>query len=102
MPLVLKNVDPSTVPTPPTGHTTQFTDLSGVARQKDSSGNVTAVGAGNTSTPISVLQVATYAALPATPIGLYLVVADESKGGGPSFYLFTTTHRYWFAMVQDA
>jgi hypothetical protein len=102
MPLVLKNVDPSTVPTPPSGHTTQFTDLSGVARQKDSSGNVTAVGGGDTSTPISVLQVATYSALPSTPTGLYLVLADETKGGAPTFYLFTTAHRYWFAMVQDA
>lgn len=53
--------------------------------------------------PSLVVQlVATFAALPASPLGLFLVVADETKGGSPSIYFFTSTHRYWIAMVQDA
>ncbi|MDR6389254.1 hyaluronate lyase N-terminal domain-containing protein [Paraburkholderia phenoliruptrix] len=46
--------------------------------------------------------VATFAALPANPLGLYLVVADETKSGNPSIYFFNGGHRYWVAMVQDA
>ena len=95
----LTPVDPTTVPNAPAGKMTQFLNLSGVLQQKDSSGNVTTVGA---STVVPVLQVATYSALPSSPTGLYLVAADETKGGSPSFYFFTTSHRYWFAMVQDA
>lgn len=49
-----------------------------------------------------VQQVATFGSLPASPIGLYLVLADETKGGNPTIYFFSTTHRYWIAMVQDA
>jgi hypothetical protein len=49
-----------------------------------------------------VQQVATFASLPATPLGLYLVLADETKGGTPTIYLFTASHRYWVAMIQDA
>lgn len=46
--------------------------------------------------------VATHAALPAAPRGLYLVLADETKGGNPTIYFFNGGHRYWVAMVQDA
>lgn len=49
-----------------------------------------------------VQQSATFAALPPSPVGLFLVLADETKGGSPTIYLFTSTHRYWVAMVQDA
>lgn len=47
-------------------------------------------------------QVATFASLPASPTGFYLVLADETKSGAPTIYFFTTSHRYWVAMVQDA
>jgi hypothetical protein len=47
-------------------------------------------------------SVANFASLPATPTGFYLVLADETKGGGSIIYFFTTSHRYWIAMVQDA
>lgn len=97
--LTLTPTDPALVPNAPTGKYTQFLNLIGVLQQKDSSGNVTTVGSGSV---IPVTQVATYASLPTTPAGLYLVVADETKSGAPSFYFFTTSHRYWFAMVQDA
>lgn len=46
--------------------------------------------------------VATFAALPANPLGLYLVQADETKSGAPTIYYFNSSHRYWVAMVQDA
>ena len=49
-----------------------------------------------------VQQSATFAALPPSPLGLFLVLADETKGGSPTIYLFTASHRYWVAMVQDA
>lgn len=49
-----------------------------------------------------VLQVATFASIPVGSHGLYLVTADETKGGNPSMYFFTSTARYWFAMVQDS
>lgn len=49
-----------------------------------------------------VQQSATFAALPDDPLGLFLVLADETKGGTPTIYLFTSAHRYWVAMVQDA
>lgn len=49
-----------------------------------------------------VQQVATFASLPASPVGLYLVLADETKNGNPTIYFFTATSRYWIAMVQDA
>lgn len=49
-----------------------------------------------------VQQVAAFASLPPSPIGLYLVLADETKNGNPTIYFFTATHRYWIAMVQDA
>lgn len=45
---------------------------------------------------------ANFASLPAQPLGMYLVLADETKGNGPSIYFFTASHRYWIAMVQDA
>jgi hypothetical protein len=47
-------------------------------------------------------QVATFSALPASPAGFYLVLADETKSGNPTIYFFTATHRYWIAMVKDA
>ena len=46
--------------------------------------------------------VPTFAALPAAPRGLYLVLADETKAGSPTIYFFNGGHRYWVAMVQDA
>jgi hypothetical protein len=49
-----------------------------------------------------VQQSATFAELPTDPLGLFLVLADETKGGNPTIYLFTSAHRYWVAMVQDA
>lgn len=49
-----------------------------------------------------VQQVATFASLPANPLGLFLVLADETKNGAPTIYFFTASHRYWVAMVQDA
>lgn len=49
-----------------------------------------------------VQQVATFASLPESPLGLYMVLADETKGGAPTIYFFTSAHRYWIAMVQDA
>ncbi|HEX7906881.1 MAG TPA: hypothetical protein VF534_02145 [Paraburkholderia sp.] len=49
-----------------------------------------------------VQQVPTFASLPQSPAGLFLVVADETKGGNPSIYFFNASHRYWIAMVQDA
>lgn len=63
------------------------------------------VETGVTATQLPALvvqQSATFAALPANPLGLFLVLADETKGGTPTIYLFTSTHRYWVAMVQDA
>ena len=47
-------------------------------------------------------QVATFASIPASPTGFYLVLADETKSGNPTIYFFTASHRYWLAMVQDA
>ncbi|HEX7906699.1 MAG TPA: hypothetical protein VF534_01220 [Paraburkholderia sp.] len=49
-----------------------------------------------------VQQVATHAALPASPVGLYLVLADETRGGSPSLYYFWSTHCVWFAALQVA
>lgn len=49
-----------------------------------------------------VQQAATYASLPPSPLGIYLVLADETKSGAPTIYFFTSAHRYWIAMVQDA
>lgn len=49
-----------------------------------------------------VVTVATYSALPVSPTGFYLVLADESKNGASQMYFFTPTHRYWLAMVEDA
>lgn len=49
-----------------------------------------------------VVQVANFASLPASPAGLYLVLSDETKNNSPILYLFTATHRFWIAMVQDA
>lgn len=94
MPLVQTKTDPASIPAAPVGKTTQFVDTNGVVYQKDESGNLFPVGA-----PVTV---ATYASLPASPLGLYLVLADETKSGNPTIYLFTATHRYWVAMVEDA
>jgi hypothetical protein len=44
----------------------------------------------------------TFATIPENPQGIFLVLADETKSGAPTLYLFTTSHRYWIAMVQDA
>lgn len=44
----------------------------------------------------------TYADIPASPSGWFLISADETKGGNPSVYLFKDDARYWFAMVRDA
>lgn len=49
-----------------------------------------------------VQPAANFAALPASPAGLYFVQADETKNGAPTIYYFNGGHRYWFAMVQDA
>ncbi|MFM0663323.1 hypothetical protein [Paraburkholderia sediminicola] len=49
-----------------------------------------------------IQQVATYASLPASPVGLYLVLADETKDGTPSLYYFWSTHCMWFAALQVA
>ena len=49
-----------------------------------------------------VQQAATFASLPANPVGLCLVLTDETKSGNPTIYFFTASHRYWIAMVQDA
>lgn len=46
--------------------------------------------------------VASYADLPSSPSGWYLVTADETKSGTPSIYLFSGGNRYWFAMIEDA
>ena len=46
--------------------------------------------------------VATYASLPASPKGLWIVQADETKSGSPSAYYFYSTHAIWFAAVQVA
>jgi hypothetical protein len=48
-----------------------------------------------------IQPVATFAALPATPTGLYLVLADETKAGAPTFYLFNGSDRFWGAWVKD-
>lgn len=47
-------------------------------------------------------QIATFSDIPASPKGFYLVLADETKGGAPTIYFFTASHRYWIAMIQDA
>lgn len=47
-------------------------------------------------------MVPNYAALPQGVQGLYLVIADETKGGNPTIYFFNGPQRYWVAMVQDA
>lgn len=51
---------------------------------------------------LAVQQAATHASLPASPAGLYLVLADETRGGGPSLYYFWSTHCIWFAALQVA
>ncbi|WP_227136721.1 hypothetical protein [Kosakonia radicincitans] len=71
---------------------------SGFISSLSSSGaTITIASSGN-----QVSTVETYAALPETPYGWYLVTADETKSGGPSIYFFTGGKRYWFAMVEDA
>ncbi|MBR7998249.1 hypothetical protein [Burkholderia vietnamiensis] len=94
MPLTQTKTAAASIPNAPAGKTTQFVDSTGVVQQKDESGNVFPVGA-----PVSV---ATYASLPASPRGLFLVLADETKGGSSQMYFFNGGHRYWIAMVQDA
>lgn len=49
-----------------------------------------------------VQQVATYASLPASPAGLYLVLSDETRGNVPQLYYFWSTHCMWFAALQVA
>lgn len=75
-------------------------------RQRDMTG---ALLGGDPIAPVGLVskadlpsQIATFAALPASPAGLYLVLADETKGGAPTLYLFKNGARYWVAMVQDA
>jgi hypothetical protein len=51
-------------------------------------------------TSLSVNMVATYSALPESPDGLYLVQADETRGGALSFYYFWSTHCVLFAAIQ--
>lgn len=46
--------------------------------------------------------VATYASLPASPKGLWIVQTDETKNGSPSAYYFYSTHAIWIAAVQVA
>jgi hypothetical protein len=46
--------------------------------------------------------IANYASLPASPQGLWIVQADETKGGVPSAYYFYSTHAIWIAAVQVA
>jgi hypothetical protein len=63
-------------------------------------------GAGLLATTITAMmalacpQSATYASLPSSPTGFHFVLADETKNGQPSLYFFTTSQRYWIAMVQ--
>ena len=47
-------------------------------------------------------SVATFASLPSAPRGFYLILADETKSGGPTMYFFTSSNRYWIAMTQDS
>lgn len=51
-----------------------------------------------------VQQVATFAALPPSPVGLYLVLADETVDGNPQMYFFRAgvTQPQWFASVQKS
>ncbi|ELL0230815.1 prophage tail fiber N-terminal domain-containing protein [Salmonella enterica] len=50
-----------------------------------------------------VVIVPTAAELPDSPRGLYLVEADERKGGGPQIYYYPGSgRRFWFASVEDA
>lgn len=50
--------------------------------------------------PVVIVQTA--AELPAQPRGLYLVEADEVKGGGPQIYYYPGSgRRFWFASVED-
>lgn len=50
----------------------------------------------------SVVQpVDTFADLPEEPSGLFLVLADETKGGSPTIYLYSGAKRYWFAATED-
>lgn len=39
--------------------------------------------------------------VPEHPLGLFLILADASKGGGPQIYLYTGEKRYWFASTED-
>ncbi|ECW0140693.1 phage tail protein [Salmonella enterica subsp. salamae] len=49
-----------------------------------------------------VVIVPTAAELPDSPRGLYLVEADERKGGGPQIYYYPGSgRRFWFASVED-
>lgn len=49
-----------------------------------------------------VVIVPTAAELPESPRGLYLVEADERKGGGPQIYYYPGSgRRFWFASVED-
>lgn len=49
---------------------------------------------------LSVRVVATYAALPINPFGVFVVLADETRGGGPIQYMFLDGSTYWVAMVK--
>lgn len=49
-----------------------------------------------------IVIVPTAAELPDSPRGLYLVEADEGKGGGPQIYYYPGSgRRFWFASVED-
>jgi hypothetical protein len=52
--------------------------------------------------PLAMSSYPAFALLPAAPQGLVLVLADETKGGGPAMYFFKGGQRYWLAMVQDS
>jgi hypothetical protein len=85
-----------------TDHAT-FVGASGeVTVDTDSNGLHVHDGATPGGNVLAMASFATFAAMPATVQGIALVLADETKGGGPTMYFFKGGHRYWLAMVQDA
>lgn len=83
-------------------HTTFTGQLTEVTVDTDTSGLHVHDGTTPGGHPIAMSSWPTFASMPAGILGLVLVLADETKGGVPSMYYFTATHRYWIAMVQDA
>lgn len=50
---------------------------------------------------VIVRRAPTFSALPEGTQGFWLVVDDETKGGGTRLYLFSGGRRYWVAEVED-